>query len=198
MTILMTAFKPFLGQSLNPSEKLLQIFSERKDASLACTLLPVEFKASLEIVEKQIVSVKPDFLLMMGQAAGRSKVCLEQVAINFLDSQYPDESGQLLQNRRISSHGPEAYISALPLRQWAEEISQMGLPCERSLSAGSYVCNYIYYSAYQLCEHKNETLKNNILFIHLPLLPEQASEGQPSMALQTMQDVVDQLLTKVR
>ncbi len=200
MKILLTAFRPFLGQSLNPSEILLQKFIQKNDPSIICTLLPVEFKASLERVEQQIEIHKPDFILMMGQASGRKRVGLEQVALNLLDSQYADEAGQLLQNQSISGEGPVAYISDLPLRPWAEEISNLGLPCERSLSAGTYVCNYLYYSTQRLCGNVKsfEYLKNKILFIHLPLLPEQASAGEPSVSLQSMADVTDQLLDKIR
>jgi pyroglutamyl-peptidase len=70
MKILITGFNPFLGESVNPSEQIALELS-RSESGVQVFILPVEFKKSFEILEKEIEKNQPDFLIMIGQATGR-------------------------------------------------------------------------------------------------------------------------------
>ena len=56
------------------------------------------------------------------------------------------------------------------------------IPCKLSYSAGTYVCNDIFYRL--LYHHRGSGVQ--VGFIHVPFLPQQAKVGQPSMALEEM------------
>lgn len=205
MKILVSGFRPFLGESLNPSQVLLEKhLKPLSSQDLATVLLPVEFSNSIKVLLQEVEKTQADFVLMLGQAAGRAKVSFEQVALNLLDSQFADEAGERRQNQKVIPNGPEAYISPLPLREWAEQISALGLPAERSLSAGSFVCNFLYYQMNAFAQDEPfQKLQNRLLFVHLPLLPEQvvkmpAGEARPYLELQVITKVIDELLMKIR
>jgi pyroglutamyl-peptidase len=195
--ILITGFKPFLGQSMNPSEILVKRFESLGYSGL---VLPVEFSNCLRPLIETVQRQRPRFVLMLGQASGRTAVCLEQVALNFLDSQYPDNQGVLRQNEKINPTGPEAYISSLPLRDWANDVNKSGAPCSRSLTAGSYVCNFLYYQFNHWLEQNSAMgLKNRNLFIHIPLTPEQEGDASITrLSLNDSQAAIAVILNKVQ
>jgi pyroglutamyl-peptidase len=60
-------------------------------------------------------------------------------------------------------------------------LKDAGVAGSLSLSAGSFVCNHIFYALQH--ELKGMNIKSG--FIHLPLVPEQSSEfpNQPTMSL---------------
>ena len=58
-----------------------------------------------------------------------------------------------------------------------------GIPASLSYSAGTFVCNHLFYGV------QHYLLGSGVRhgFIHIPLLPEQATDGsQPSMALENL------------
>ena len=63
-----------------------------------------------------------------------------------------------------------------------------GIPASVSQSAGTYVCNHLFYGL----QHRLVGSGVRSGFMHLPWLPEQAAmqTGQPSMPLATMLDGV--------
>lgn len=191
--ILVTGFKPFLGESLNPSEILLNEF--KNFPHVETLLLPVEYEGSFNNLRIHLLQ-KFKFILMLGQAGGSAKIRLERVALNLEDSKSPDSSGVLRQDHRIESSGPAALFSKLPLNPWAQKIQEagkdrdLGSSLEVSNHAGTFVCNSLYY----------KTLRHSTvpaLFVHLPFLPEQVvakAVGTPSMDLKLMKTAVESLL----
>jgi pyroglutamyl-peptidase len=68
-----------------------------------------------------------------------------------------------------------------------EAMLAAGIPAELSLSAGSFLCNQVFYELMHHLAIHNDPLPAG--FIHLPMLPEQAasqSAAIPSMSLGTM------------
>lgn len=63
--------------------------------------------------------------------------------------------------------------------KWHAPIAQAGLPGSVSYTAGTFVCNDLLYT---LLHHYHDTAVR-VGFIHVPFLPGQAGQGQPSMAL---------------
>ncbi len=189
--ILVTGFQPFLGEKTNPSELLL---TEIKKVHLNAEtlLLPVSYDQSFSILKNHYFEQGPyDVILMLGQAGGRKAVCLERIAINWYETAHSDEEGACPTTGRIIPGEPDAFISDFFPTEWKAQLSQIA-PVEVSHSAGTFVCNSLYYRAH--AELKS-TAKNGpaILFIHLPYLPEQAAEkapDTPAMELATQLKVI--------
>jgi pyroglutamyl-peptidase len=154
--ILLTGFEPFDNHTTNSSETIVKALVERlKFDSL---ILPVSYKSSIQALNQHLGKKKYDFILMFGQA-DRERVCLERVALNLKDAKIPDCDGIFASGDRIDSKGENAIFSELPLSQWIEN-SEMII----SNSAGTYVCNLLYYKVLQGSYGKK------CLFVHLPIL----------------------------
>jgi pyroglutamyl-peptidase len=66
-------------------------------------------------------------------------------------------------------------------RAWA------GCPAELSNSAGTFVCNHVFYGLQHALRRRPSARSG---FLHLPLLPSQAQRGEPSLPLATMVESV--------
>ena len=77
--------------------------------------------------------------------------------------------------------GAEELLSTLPIERMCAAIRSRGLPARISESAGTFVCNDLMYGL--LFGLKNAGIEIPAGFIHVPCLPEQAKEGEASMAL---------------
>lgn len=180
MKILLTAFDPFANEKINPT---LEVFKKLEDNILNAQIiklkLPTIFDKSSKILEEKIKEIKPDFILSLGQAGGRSKITVERVAINVDDASIKDNAGEKPIDQKIRIDGKNAYFSTLPIKAIVEEIKKAGIPAEISNSAGTFVCNHIMYEGLYFAE-KYGNIKAG--FIHIPFLPEQViDKDMPSM-----------------
>lgn len=172
MKILVTGFKAFLGEQLNPSE-LLSFELDKKFLHVDSLILPVEFTESFNVLEAHLSKNKYDFVIMLGQAAGRTKVSLEKIALNWIQTSNKDEAGNRPVTGKINEAEPLAYMSQFPIDTIYEALKKQNAPIEISFSAGAYVCNDLYF---RVCsEFKN--LKS--VFIHVPLIESQVSDDNP-------------------
>ncbi|MFN7728109.1 MAG: hypothetical protein ACK5P7_03020 [Bdellovibrio sp.] len=201
MSLLLTGFEPFGGESLNPSQLLAQKLSRAR--GLDCEILPVSYKRSFEVLQDRLESGKYKGLLSLGQAANRSKICLERVALNLEDADIPDADLITKVENAIDPNGPTAVLNHLPLRQYAREFKMRGRPVEISTSAGAYVCNSLYYQTFRWMEH-NPRILNFQLFVHVPYSKEQTDVKPtytPSLQLEEMElsisELIDLLLEKL-
>ena len=62
MKILVTAFEPFNGRDINPSQLILEQLEAPEGVTLIKELLPVEFKATTEILKKRLKDYVPDMV----------------------------------------------------------------------------------------------------------------------------------------
>ena len=79
--------------------------------------------------------------------------------------------------------GPTAHWSTLPIKAIVAELRKRGMPAAVSQTAGTFVCNHVFYG---LMHELRRQKKVRGGFIHVPFLPEQAKAGQPSLPLETM------------
>lgn len=72
--------------------------------------------------------------------------------------------------------------SAQAVREVVEAIRQERIPAALSYSAGTFVCNHVFYSTCHFVASRSLNIK--VGFIHVPYLPEQAVEkdASPSMS----------------
>ena len=184
MKILVTGFDPFGSDKINPAiEAVKRLPDTIKGAKIIKLEIPTVFNKSAQVVHQAIVKEQPDYVLNVGQAGGRSALTPERVAININDGRIPDNDGYQPLDEPIQPDGDTAYFTQLPIKAMAKAIRAAGLPAIVSDTAGTYVCNHIFYQVQYMRTKEFPKLKAG--FIHIPFLPEQVitRPNQPSMAL---------------
>ncbi|SFM28957.1 pyroglutamyl-peptidase I [Pelosinus propionicus] len=185
MKVLVTGFDPFGGESVNPALEAIKKLDGRIIADSVVTIceLPTVRRKAIVALREAIFKIDPAVIIAVGQAGGRMEITPERVAINIDDFRIKDNEGNNPIDEPIEPFGLTAYWSTLPIKKMVEVMRENGVPASVSNSAGTFVCNHLFYGLmHQLCIEGN---KRRGGFIHIPYLPEQVSRspGQPSMSL---------------
>ena len=190
--VLLTGFEPFGKASQNPSAEIVK---EISGANIITAVLSVTYAQSAHQLLALIDQHKPDVVICLGQAEGRKEVTPERVAINLDDARLADNEGVLRTDSEIVVGGPNAYFSTLPVKKIVEAIKEAGVPALVSLSAGTFLCNHVFYVA----QHKLAGTNVRSGFVHVPLMDSQATEfpGLPTMPLAQMVKAVRTMLEVV-
>lgn len=182
-TVLVSGFAPFGGESCNPSWQVaaqLNGWAPVADIEVIAVELSCAFSESAAELNQLIKDLQPCLVLAIGQAGGRTQICLEHVAINLIEARIPDNTGMQPTGVPVVPGGPDAYFCQLPLKSMLKTLHQHHIPAAISYTAGTFVCNSIFY---HLC-HWHQTTQLPVGFIHIPYAPSQTStNGAPSLAL---------------
>jgi pyroglutamyl-peptidase len=187
-TVLLTGFEPFGGERVNPSALVVQALGGRVIAGrrvVAC-VLPCVFGDAIVALRAELERSKPELVICVGQAGGRAAIGVERVAINVDDARIPDNARAQPIDRRIAVRGPVGYWSTLPIKAVVTSLRRAKLPAEVSSSAGTFVCNHVFYGLMRALEKKRGVRGG---FLHVPYLPQQAARKKsrpPSMSLDDM------------
>lgn len=184
MKLLLTAFDPFGGASVNPALEAVKLVADRVgDVEIVKLEVPTVFQKSVSAVTSAIAAECPDAVLCIGQAGGRYGLTPERVAINIDDASIPDNEGNQPIDLPIFEDGAPAYFSTLPIKAMVAAIREAGLPASVSNTAGTYVCNHLMYGVlYTLAKHYPGIRGG---FMHVPFIPSQTLQRQaPSMSQQ--------------
>ena len=186
MKALVTGFEPFGPDAVNPSrEAVLRLSSRLGDLTIETRIMPTVFGLAIAALEEAIVTTQPEIVLCVGLAGGRAELSLERVAINVDDARIPDNDGQQPIDQPIVAGGPAAYFTGMPVKRAVAALRQAGLPAIVSNTAGTFVCNHIFYGLMHLVASRRLPVRGG--FLHVPYLPEQAAGlagiQVPSMAL---------------
>jgi pyroglutamyl-peptidase len=178
---LVTGFDPFGGSHVNPSWQAVHAMNGRVIAGrqVVGVELPTVFDHSLQRLAALLEEHRPELVVCTGQAAGRTSISLERVAINVNDARIPDNAGAKPIDTPVVAGAPAAYFTSLPIKAMLQELLQAGINAEVSQTAGTFVCNHIFYGLMHLLARPQWQGTRGGL-IHVPWLPEQ---GQPSMRL---------------
>lgn len=182
-TVLLTGFAPFAGESVNPSWQAVRALEGRVIAGHRITTLelPCAFGQSLPALRRALVKVAPALAVAVGLAGGRDGISLERVAINLVDARIPDNAGAQPTDAPVVRAGPAAYFSTLPLKSTLQALAAAGIPAHISQTAGTYVCNQVFYALMHALRYRRHTRAG---FVHVPWLPAQAkAHAQPGMPL---------------
>jgi pyroglutamyl-peptidase len=168
--ILITGFEPFGGDTENPSDKVVgrlrgRMVAGRKVVGLT---LPVVFGESCERLRAAIEEVQPEVVICLGLAANRQGISLERIAINIDDARMPDNRNQQPIDQAIEPDGPAAYWTRLPIKALRERLIAAGFAAEISQSAGTYVCNHLFYGLMHALEVRPGVRGG---FVHVPAAP---------------------------
>lgn len=192
MKVLITGFDPFGGADINPAYEAVKLLPDQiKDAEIIKMEIPTVFKKEGEILEKGILENKPDIVICVGQAGGRSAVTIEKVAINLIEARIPDNEGRQPLDCPVHDDGENAYFAKLPVKAMVHEIKSHGIPAKISYTAGTFVCNDVMYRLLYMIDKKYPSMRGG--FIHVPYLPEQVTDlpdGTPSMSAQMIADAL--------
>lgn len=165
MKILVTGFNPFLGEIINPSQILAEELSRTE--AVDSLVLPVEFQNAFNVLSEHLVNNKYDYVLMLGQAASRKNICFEKIALNWVQTNFADEAGCTPLMGAILPSMPLAVMTSFPVDRIYQKLKDQGEPVDISFSAGTFVCNELYFKV--LMQHSDM----NSVFIHVPLVKEQ-------------------------
>jgi len=160
MKVLITGFDPFGGADINPAYEAVKMLPDRiQKAEIIKLEIPTVFEKDGEVLEKAISEHRPEVVICVGQAGGRSDISVEK----------------------------NAYFATVPVKAMVGRIKENGIPSSVSYTAGTFVCNDIMYRLLYLAERQYEGIRGG--FIHVPYLPEQAVNlpaGTPTMAAETI------------
>jgi len=192
-TILVTGFEAFDKSALNPSGEIVKAL---KGDDLVTAILPVVFGQSSSQLRELIDLHKPSAVLCLGLAVGRSELTPERIAINVDDARIADNVGNQPLEQRIIADGPDGHFSTLPIEKMVTAMKAAGIPASISLSAGTYVCNHIFYVLQDYLKESNIPSG----FMHVPLMDEQHKEypNLPTMPMRQMIAGVEIALDQLR
>src|SRR5712691_1463413 len=196
MKALVTGFEPFGGEPINPALEALERLPPRLGSvAIATGVLPSVFGQALDALEEAVRATAPDIVLCVGLAGGRAALSLERVAINIDDARIPDNKGRQPIDLPVVAGGPPAYFTTLPIKAAVAALRDAGLPAIVSNSAGTFVCNHVFYGLLHLAATRRLDLRGG--FLHVPYLPSQAArqDGAPSMALDDIVRGIEIVLT---
>ena len=188
MKILITGFEPFGGETINPAHEAVKLLPNTiKGAEIVKLEIPVVFDRGAKVIEEEIEKVKPDVVVSIGQAGGRSCITIEKVAINLKEARIPDNDGNQPNEMKIREDGENAYFTTLPIKAMIQNMKNNGVPANISYTAGTYVCNDVMYILLYMLEKKYPNIKGG--FIHVPFDTAQVIDkpnGTASMPIETI------------
>ena len=120
-------------------------------------------------------------MLCVGQAGERAALCVERVAVNIQDAEIADNDGARPVDTAIVPGGPAAYLTTLPVRATVAALQAAQLPAQLSMSAGTFVCNHVFYHLMHLAAARPGAFRGG--FLHVPALARPAGRENPALAL---------------
>ena len=194
-TVLLTGFEPFGDEAENPSWEAVRVLQGTRIAGhrLEARCLPVVFGDSLAALRRALAETKPALVLCVGQAGGRERLSLERIAINIDDARIPDNAGRSPVDAPVVAGGPAAYFSTLPIKRLRAALERAGVPAEVSQTAGTYVCNHVFYGLMHALRARRGVRGG---FVHIPYSPAQAHRhpGAASLPTETVTDALRRIV----
>jgi pyroglutamyl-peptidase len=186
--VLLTGFEPFGDDRFsetprNPSWLAVQALQGERIAGhdIVAAELPAVFDESLAVLQQLLKRHRPALVICVGQANGRDAISFERVAINVNDARIADNANAQPVDTPVVAGGPAAYFSTLPVKAMRRALLDAGFPAEVSQTAGTFVCNHVFYGLMHALKRQRNAPAARGGFVHVPLLPEQ---GEPCLPLE--------------
>lgn len=163
MKVLVSAFEPFGGSSVNSSQQVLKEIEKNSPKNLELYFVadvPVVFDEAYSHLKPHIQKFVPDAIVALGQAEGRPCVTVESVAYNWMHGK--DNRGFSAEKQKIDSKAKSFLRSGLSANKLVSAANQAGLTCEISLTPGSFVCNRLMFDLLRFESHIPSG------FVHIP------------------------------
>lgn len=178
--VLLTGFEPFGGDSTNPSgDAVRQVAAEWDGAATLITeVLPVTFVGASARLRELIAAHAPDVVIATGLAGGTTSIRVERIAVNLIDARIPDNAGDQPIDESSVPGAPNALFATLPVKAIAAAIQDAGIPASVSHTAGTFVCNHVFFTALDAAPSGTRAA-----FIHVPWATGQSSDGSFELPL---------------
>lgn len=191
-SILVVGFDAFGNDAINPSALAVEQLHGTIIAGhrIIGICLPTSFARGPKALRAAIRAHRPVLVICTGQAGGRAQISLERVAININDARIADNDGAQPVDTPVVRGGPAAYFSTLPIKAMLCDLRAAGIPAEISQTAGTFVCNTVFYALMHDLSKAAAGTSVRGGFVHIPYLPEQVASnpGAPSLSLGTVVD----------
>lgn len=179
-TVLLTGFEPFGGDAVNPSGDAVRRVgaSWHGPAELVVEVLPVTFAGASARLRELIAAHRPDVVIAVGLAGGSDRIRVERIAVNLADARIPDNAGAQPIDEESVPGAPLAREATLPVKTIAAAIRTVGIPAEVSHSAGTFVCNHVFFTAL-------DAVPSGVAagFVHVPWADGHGPEGSSGLSL---------------
>ena len=166
--VLLTGFGPFPGAPVNPSAWLAEMLPLRLsagDEEVDARILPTEWEAVAAFTEQLRETLQPHVIVHFGLSHHAKGFRIERSAHNRA-SLRADASGALPRSHVILPQGPGRLNTTFPATALAAHLSQRGISAAPSHSAGSYLCNFLYYLSLDWAARQSGGA--SVLFVHVP------------------------------
>lgn len=187
-TVLLTGFEPFGGDAANPSGEAVHLVASRWTGPevLVTAVLPVTFAGAAARLRELIDEHRPDVVIAAGLAGGRAAIGVERVAVNLVDARIPDNDGDQPVDVPSVPGAPAAHFATLPVKAIVARIAEAGIPAELSYSAGTFVCNHVFFTALEAAASPVRAG-----FVHVPWSTEHAPAGTAALPLRDIADALE-------
>jgi pyroglutamyl-peptidase len=190
--ILLTGFGKFHRYDENPSQLIAHDLNQLNinNHQIHSCVLPVSFSNIEEHILDAIKQVKPDIIILLGLSFNRDYISLERRAQNLMKDRRKDNDGAVYDiAQKIDDDSQEDLWTSVDLVSLQEKLNNdHDLKIKTSTDAGTYVCNYGFYTCL------NKTKIPNF-FVHIP--PHKDIKDELSFPLEQIKErithVIDQL-----
>ncbi len=168
--ILITGFGPFPGAPDNSSAWLAESLAathspSRPEYDLRAEVLPTEWDKVGSLGPKLTERHRPRLILHLGLSKRAREFRIERSAHNLIDPR-EDARGTVLGRRTILDCAERRLDTTIPASRLAKHLRMQDLPAVASRSAGTYLCNYLYYLS--LHQTRRQDAACDVCFVHLP------------------------------
>ncbi|WP_448953718.1 pyroglutamyl-peptidase I [Labrys neptuniae] len=186
--VLVTGFEAFEGDTSNASWEIARALDgwSCEGASIRAVELPCVFGAAIDKLDEALAQGRPELVICLGQASGRTEITPERVAINCDDARIADNAGRRPIDVPVIPGAPSAYFSSLPVKAIVRDLRAAGLPASLSNTAGTFVCNHVFFALMHRLATSRGLAQTRGGFVHVP--------GLLSLALATQVEALRQLI----
>jgi len=165
--VLITGFGPFPGVADNPSAWLVETLAKReqvREFKLETRVLPTEWKATA-LIPRLYRALQPHVMIHFGVSERSASFRIERSAHNRVLPR-ADAREVVPQARKIHANGASRFDTTFAAAKLAAHLRKSGLPALTSRSAGSYLCNFLYYHSLDWA-YRQENVPL-VIFVHIP------------------------------
>ncbi|MBS1982606.1 MAG: hypothetical protein JST16_00425 [Bdellovibrionales bacterium] len=200
--ILLSAFEPFGGRRENSSQVITEAFAAEwnanpsRAADVRVVVVPVVYDVAPQRLLQAMDDYHPDIVVSTGEA-GEASYLLEERARNRDDSPYADNAGNARMGEIIVKGAPEYYATRLPTKNIDARLKAQKLPSRRSQSAGSYLCNHIFFHLMNIVNTDVNYKQVLAGFVHVPAYDIATDPTYPQEGSRVLRTVVESMLSTI-
>ena len=166
--VLLTGFGPFPGVADNPSAWLAETLAERSardvDAEFHARVVPTAWQEA-QIMPRFYEELQPHVMIHFGVSQRAKTFRIERFAHNRA-ARRGDAHGLMPSAPVIQAEGADRIATKLPAAALAAHLRTCGVAAASSRSAGSYLCNFLYYHSLDWALRQPDP--RLVLFVHVP------------------------------